>query len=180
MIGTATRAVVARKQKEQSMRHSSFVLTLLAVSAVIGSGVHLSGVAAQEGTPAGMQTMVLVERNEHQTTLDLGDPGSSVGDTVVWGPNPLYDESNTTNTGAVTAGTCVAFTADFACILVETITFPDGSTLQFQGEQPAATAPYQRTIVGGSGSYLGATGTAEVAPSADGTVWTRTIEVQTP
>lgn len=180
MMGTTPQAVVARKRKEHSMRHSSFVLPLLAVSAVIGGGLQLSRVAAQEATPTGFQTLVLVERNEHQTTLDLGEKGSSVGDMIVWGPNPLYDESNTTVTGAVTAGTCVAFTADFACILVETITFPDGSTLQFQGEPPGAAAPYQRTIVGGAGIYLGATGTAEAAPSADGSEWTRTIEVQAP
>jgi hypothetical protein len=168
------------------MGHQSFARMVLAAVAVIVSGLGLSRVVAQEGTPAagpapaGAQTMVLVERSEHATTLDLGEPGASVGDMLVWGPNPLYDEANTADTGAVTAGTCVAFTADFDCILVETITFPDGSTLQFQGAQPAANPPFLRTIVGGSGAYLGAIGVAEAAPSDDGTLWTRTIEVHVP
>lgn len=168
------------------MRHWSFVWTLLAVSAVIAAGFQLARVAAQEGTPAsgaataGTRTMVLVERDEHHTVLDLGEPGAGVGDMLVWGPNPLYDEANTTDTGAVSVGTCVAFTADFDCVLVETVTFPDGSTLQFQAGQPSDTAPYLRTIVGGSGAYLGATGTAEAVRSDDGRTWTRTIEVRLP
>jgi hypothetical protein len=170
------------------MRHSSFAWTFLAVIAVIpvvAGGLQLSRVAAQEGTPAASapaetRTMVLVERSEHSTTFDLGEPGTSVGDMLVWGPNPLYDETNTTDTGAVTAGTCVAFSADFDCVLTETITFPDGSTLQFQGGQPSAVSPYLRVIVGGSGAYLGAIGTASAVPSEDGRLWTRTIEVKTP
>jgi hypothetical protein len=182
----ARRAVAGPSPKEESMRHWPFVWTFFAVIAVIAGGIQLSHVAAQEGTPAagsastGTHTMVLVERDEHHTVLDLGEPGSSVGDMLVWGPNALYDENNTTDTGAVSAGTCVAFTADFDCVLVETVTFPDGSTLQFQAAQPSAAAPYLRTIVGGSGAYLGATGTAEVAPRDDGKLWTRTIEVRIP
>lgn len=168
------------------MRHSSFVWTLLMVAAVAAGGLQFSRVAAQEGTPAagsaeaGAQTMVLVEHDEHHTVLDLGEPGTSAGDMLVWGPNPLYDEANTTDTGAVTMGTCVAINADFDCVLVETVTFPDGSTLQFQAGQPKDTSPYLRTIVGGSGAYLGAIGTASAVPSEDDRIWTRTIEVQVP
>lgn len=168
------------------MHRSSFAWTLLAATAVIAGGVGFSRVAAREGTPlpgsgpTGARTLILVERDEHHTVLDLGEPGSSVGDMLVWGPNPLYDEANATDTGAVSAGTCVAFTADFDCVLVETVTFPDGSTLQFQAAQPSANPPYLRTIVGGSGAYLGATGTAEAAPSDDGRTWTRTIEIRVP
>ena len=171
------------------MRHSSFVWTLFIVSAaiaVLAGGLQLSRVAAQGGTPAagtapaGTHTIVLVEHVDQQTTLDLGEPGTSAGDLLYWGPNPLYDEANTTDTGAVTMGTCVVINAAFDCVLVETITFPDGSTLQFQGGQPSAVAPYLRTIVGGSGAYLGAIGSAEAVPSDDGKLWTRTIAVQVP
>lgn len=171
------------------MRHSSFAWTLFAVVAVaaaIAGGPQFVRVAAQEGTPAsgetsaGVHALVLVERNEHTTVLDLGEPGPGVGDMLVWGPNPLYDETNTTDTGAVTAGTCVAFTADFDCVLAETMTFPDGSTLQFQAAQPSDTPPYLRTIVGGSGAYLGAIGAAEAAPSDDRSIWRRTIDIQLP
>ncbi len=37
-----------------------------------------------------------------------------------------------------------------------------------------------RTIVGGCGRYLGATGTMTVAPSPDLTLWTKTIELEAP
>jgi hypothetical protein len=173
-------------QKEDPMRHASFVWTLLAVFALLAGGLQFARVAAQEGTPAtgsaatGTQTLVLVEHNEHHTTLDLGEPGTGVGDLLVWGPNPLYDDVNATDTGAVTAGTCTAINADFDCVLVETITFPDGSTLEFQGGQTTDAAPYLRTIVGGSGTYLGAIGTASAVQSEDGRLWTRTIEVRVP
>jgi hypothetical protein len=182
----ARRAVASPGPKEDPMRHWPFVWTFFAVIAVIAGGIQLSHVAAQEGTPAtgagspGTHTMVLVERDDHHTVLDLGEPGSSVGDMLVWGPNALYDETNATDTGAVSAGTCVAFTAGFDCVLVETVTFPDGSTLQFQAAQPSANPPFLRTIVGGSGAYLGATGTAEAAPTDDDRVWTRTIEFHVP
>lgn len=64
-----------------------------------------AGVIAQEATPAassgyGSTTMVLIEHNERETKLDLGEPGPSAGDLLVWGPNPLYDEANASDTGA--------------------------------------------------------------------------------
>ena len=40
--------------------------------------------------------------------------------------------------------------------------------------------PSERTIVGGSGRYLGATGTMTAVPSADLLLWTKTIEIAAP
>ncbi len=70
-----------------------------------------------------------------------------------------------------------ALNASFACVLTETITFPDGSTLQFQGVGQGGTTPSVRTIVGGSGAYLWATSIAAVAPTDDFKLWTRTLEI---
>ncbi len=168
------------------MRHTTFAWALLAIAAMIAGGLQFSRIAAEDGmpvsdaSPVGTRTMVLAERVEHQTTLDLGEPGTSAGDVLYWEPNPLYDGANTTDTGAVSMGTCVVVSADFDCVLVETITFPDGSTLQFQAGQPTDTSPYLRTIVGGSAEYLGAIGSATAVERDDGRVWTRTIEVQIP
>ena len=53
-------------------------------------------------------TMVLVEHADLVTNIDLGDDGPSAGDMIIWGPDPLYDETNTTDTGATTQGTCTA------------------------------------------------------------------------
>src|SRR4051794_27507129 len=72
---------------------------------------------------------------------------------------------NGNDTGATTQGTCIAFTANSDCLAAETILFPDGSTLEFQGIERGGT-PAARTIVGGSGRYLGVTGTMTASPSA--------------
>jgi hypothetical protein len=65
-------------------------------------------------------------------------------------------------------------------VLAETIVFPDGSTLEIQGVQPGKPVPSMRTIVGGSGQYLGATGTIAVSPTEDLTVWTKKITIVLP
>ncbi len=81
--------------------------------------------------------------------------------------------------GATTQGTCIAFNAAADCLAAETILFPDGSTLEFQGIE-RGDAPSSRTIVGGSGRYLGAIGTMAAVPSADLLLWTKTIEIAAP
>ena len=120
--------------------------------------------------------MTLVERSEGATTVDVGAAGPSIGDAIVWGPAPLYDAANAVDTGATTQGACVLFQASGACIATESLAFPDGSTLEIQGVQAAGAQPSSRTIVGGSGRYLGATGTVTVGPSADLATWTKTFE----
>ncbi len=121
--------------------------------------------------------LVLVEHATHITNIDQGEQGPSVGDVILWGPNPMYDAANTTDTGATTQGVCTAFEPGGDCMLLETIAFPDGSTLQLQGIQPGQPRTSTRTIVGGSGQYLGAMGTVTVEPTTDRTVWTKTFDI---
>lgn len=156
-------------------------LAVLAI-ALVGAFGSLR-VVAQDGTPAATPssggeatTMTLVERAVQVTTVDLGTTGPSIGDMIVWGPDPLFDAANAVDTGATTQGACVLFQVTGECIATESIAFPDGSTLEIQGVQAAGAQPSSRTIVGGSGQYLGATGTVTVEPSADLTVWTKTFE----
>ena len=157
-----------------------FVSVLLA--ALVGIALLDAGsrapTTAHEATPAaGPTVMVLVEHNDAMTDVDQGAVGPSPGDLRVWGPNPLYDEANAGDTGATTQGTCVALNAAFDCLANETIRFPGGSTLEVQGVQASGAKASTRTIVGGSGRYLGATGTVTVAPTADLAIWTKTIEL---
>lgn len=162
------------------MRRLPRLVALVAlVALVVISGVWAARTYAQMATPAGAsdETLVLVEHADRVTEIDLGEPGSSVGDMLVWGPNALYDEADANDTGATTQGTCIAFNANADCLAAETILFPDGSTLEFQGIERAGGVPSARTIVGGSGRYLGAVGTMTVVPSADLTLWTKTIEI---
>lgn len=155
------------------------------------AGLGLTGVAAQSATPVASPqavpmtgaptTLKLVEHALHITNIDLGAAGPSVGDMIVWGPDPLFDESNSTDTGATTQGTCVVFDAATAdCLANEVIVFADGSTLQIQGVQAGATVTSVRTIIGGSGTYRGATGTVTVSPTSDRTVWTKTFALWLP
>jgi hypothetical protein len=142
-------------------------------------------VTAQDATPTAdargkMETLVLVEHNDNIFVLDQGPSGPSVGDWQVWGPNPLYDEANAVDTGATTQGTCFALHTAPDCYANETIVFPDGSTLEIQGVEGGDATPSMRTIVGGSGRYLGVSGTVGVSPRDDGTVWTKTIEIVMP
>lgn len=144
----------------------------------------LPGVAsAQDATPVtddGPALFTLVERADFVTILDLGDPGASPGDLTVWGPDPLYDEANETDTGALTHGSCLALNTEGDNHCAETVLFADGSTIEIQGIQRGSGEPSLTTIVGGSGIYLGATGTVLVDPSDDFTLWTKTFEVFLP
>ena len=150
---------------------------------LVGWAIGFARAGAQPATPlagAAAGSVVLIEHADRVTELDLGAPGPSIGDMIVWGPNALFDETDTSDTGAVTQGACIAFDASFTCVGNETIVFLDGSTLEFQGVERGGGESSLRTIVGGSGRYLGATGTMSVEPSADLTRWTKTIEFGAP
>ena len=165
------------------MRRLSRLIALVSlVALVIASGAWVVRAHAEIATPAGASyaTLILVEHADLVTEIDLGEPGPSVGDTLVWGPNALYDEADVDDTGAMTQGTCIAFDANSDCLAAETILFPDGSTIEFQGIERSGGVPSARTIVGGSGRYLGAIGTMAAVPSADLLLWTKTIEIAPP
>ncbi len=164
------------------MRRVLPFVALLLSGVVCTTGVAPSLTAAQSATPAAMPatTLTLVEHNERMTDIDVGGDGVGPGDLRVWGPNPLFDETNARDTGSTTQGSCLALNAAFDCVLAETILFPDGSSLEIQGVQPGAAIPSSRTITGGSGRYLGVSGTIAVAPTDDLTVWTKTIDVSVP
>ena len=162
------------------MPRLSRLLPLFALVALITVSSAWVARGAKMSTPtagASDATLILIEHADLVTEIDLGEPGASVGDMLVWGPNGLYDDANANDTGATTQGTCIAFNANSDCLAAETILFPDGSTLEFQGIERGGGAPAARTIVGGSGRYLGAVGTMTAAPSADLLLWTKTIEI---
>jgi hypothetical protein len=167
--------------REELMRRPMLLATLLIVAAILtAAGSWVARTSAQDATPAasaGTVRLVFVEHNDTMTDILQSKLGGSVGDLRVWGPNALYDEANAADTGATTQGTCVAHNPNFDCLVDETIVFPDGSTLEIQGIQLGGGQPSMRTIVGGSGQYLGATGTVAVAPTSDLSLWTKTLEI---
>ena len=155
-------------------------LILFALTMIIVAFPGKGGAIAQDASPvpvAEPAIIVLVERAVNVTNLDLGDPGPSTGDMIVWGPNALHDDLNVTDTGATTQGFCVALDDTGICVLTETILFADGSTIELQGVQAAGSGASTRTIVGGSGQYLGVTGTVGIQPSEDLATWVKTFEI---
>lgn len=162
------------------MFRSAPTLALVVSAALMTFGwLWFARAGAQPATPLASgesSPLVLVERADRVTEIDLGEPGPSIGDMIVWGPNALYDETNAEDIGAVTQGACIAINAASDCVGNETIVFADGSTLELQGVERGGGESSLRTIVGGSGRYLGATGTMSVSPSPDLTLWTKTIE----
>ena len=139
--------------------------------------VHASAQGATPVTDGATETFTLIEHAEHVTIVDIGDLGTSPGDITVWGPDPLYDEANEVDTGAVTQGSCHALNTDGDNHCYETIVFADGSTLAIQGVQLGSGGPSVTTIVGGSGTYLGAAGTLTVTADADRFLWTKEFAI---
>ena len=155
--------------------YAAFLLGIAMLIPGVSSAQEATPVIGEDGT-----VFILVERPERVTILDLGEPGTSPGDVTVWGPNPLYDEANELDTGALTHGSCVSLNTAGDNHCLETVVFADGSTLEIQGIQRGTGDPSLTTIVGGSGMYRGATGTVVVDPSADYRTWTKTFEVVMP
>lgn len=161
-----------------SFRSSAMVVLLLGCT-LFSPTMAVSQVA----TPVSNTTATVftfVERPERVTILDLGESGTSPGDVTVWGPNPLYDEANAVDTGALTHGSCMSLNTAGDNHCTETVLFADGSTLEIQGIQRGSGEPSLTTIVGGSGTYRGAVGSVLVDPSADYQTWTKTFEVVMP
>jgi hypothetical protein len=147
---------------------------------VVGSALAQDDPGSPVASPEGVEGpihIVLVERDSVSTELDFGQEGPSAGDVDVWGPNPFYDEKNITDTGATTQGTCVLLHDLSTCLASETIVFEDGSTIVVQGIQTDPSDPTARPIVGGTGQWLGATGTLTVQTNEDRTIWTKILDI---
>ena len=147
------------------------------------------GARAQDATPealvatpeavtdGGAPVMLeLVDRSRNVNTVDFGNDGLTPGDLIVWGPDPLYDADNQEDTGAVTYGSCVMVNTKGDCMAQETFIFEDGSTIEVQGLEFGATVVSVKTITGGSGDFVGITGTLTDIPDASRTTWTKHIE----
>jgi hypothetical protein len=78
------------------MRRLSRLLALVSlVALVIASGAWVVRAHGEMATPASASgtTLILVEHADLVTEIDLGEPGPSIGDMLVWRPHALYDEA---------------------------------------------------------------------------------------
>jgi hypothetical protein len=98
------------------------------------------------------------------TLVDMGEPGDSVGDTVVF-DQPLLDEH-----GAAignNSGVCIRTHAGHSYQCQWTLTFDDGS-IQVAGRE-ADQGSSAISIVGGTGAYIGISGEMISTNNNDGT-----------
>jgi hypothetical protein len=170
------------------MKRFSLIRTmavLLAVIGLMGLGVAHAQDATPEvpvATPEAVTAsnapveLKLVDQSRNVNNVDFGNDGLTPGDMIVWGPDPLYNADDLQDTGSVTYGSCVMVNTDGDCMAQETFIFADGSTLEVQGLEFGDTTPSVKTIVGGSGIFLGATGTLTDIPDDTRTTWTKHIE----
>ena len=160
------------------------VVILLAVIGLMG----LSVARAQDATPevpvatpeavtatTAPVELKLVDQSRNVNNVDFGNDGLTPGDMIVWGPDPLYNADDLQDTGSVTYGSCVMVNTDGDCMAQETFIFADGSTIEVQGLEFGDTTPSVKTIVGGSGIFLGATGTLTDIPDETRSTWTKHI-----
>jgi hypothetical protein len=158
---------------------------LLAVIGLMGLGVANAQDATPEvpiATPDAVTAstapveLKLVDQSRNVNNVDFGNDGLTPGDMIVWGPDPLYNADDLQDTGSVTYGSCVMVNTDGDCMAQETFIFADGSTLEVQGLEFGDTTPSVKTIVGGSGIFLGATGTLTDIPDENRSTWTKHFE----
>lgn len=161
------------------------LVLLVALIGMAGMGVARAQDATPEvpvATPEAVTStgapveLKLVDQSRNVNTVDYGNDGLTPGDLIVWGPDPLYNADDMQDTGSVTYGSCVMVNTDGDCMAQETFIFTDGSTIEVQGLEFGATKPSIKTIIGGSGDFLGATGTLTDIPDENRTTWTKHIE----
>lgn len=138
-------------------------------SAAAAVGLLLAG-AASAGE------LVLVERAISDRTVDLGTPGDSLGDLLVF-VNPVYDAANKTQLGT-DQGYCVRVAVGKSWECFWTLMLKDG---QITSEGPFYDAGDSvMTVTGGTGKYVGAKGALKLhARDAHGSAYDFTYELLT-
>ena len=128
-------------------------------------------VAATGCATTGQRTLITIAdaRTETATLVDLGEPGDSVGDLVVF-DQPLLD-SNESVIGT-NSGVCIRTRVDHSYQCQWTLTFDDGS-IQVAGRE-ADQGASAISIVGGTGAYIGISGEMISTNNNDGT-FTQTL-----
>jgi hypothetical protein len=111
-------------------------------------------------TPTGLTILRFVEHADNQQTIDLGDPGDTMGDLLVFA-NSVFDETDTTQVGT-DQGSCVRTVPGQAWECSWTV-FLDGGQLSLQGTF-SDTGDGTFTVTGGTDNFLGASGQLTMAP----------------
>lgn len=109
-----------------------------------------------------MGKRLVVIEHANPTRFDVGEPGDSVGDTVVFS-NDLYDAANVNVVGTV-QGVCVRTVVGKSMECFLTNIFQNGMiTVQGPADDSVyGTAEISAVITGGTDDYLGASGELKI------------------
>lgn len=136
--------------------HSRFIMNFILISSTLGLA------ACSKDKP---QTLITIAdaRTNAAKLIDIGDPGDSVGDILVF-DQPLLDEHGG-NIGN-NSGTCIRTRVGHSFQCQWTLSLEDGSIQVAGREFDKGTSNI--SIVGGTGKYAGISGQMDSSNNGDG------------
>jgi allene oxide cyclase len=156
------------------MRRFGLLLALsTAIAALLVAGGLLTGTFTVAPTKAA-QEIVVIEHATTDATVDLGEEGDSVGDTLVFS-NEVYDSEDANVVGS-DQGSCVRTKKGEAWECTFTVSLEDGAIV-VQGGLYDDGRDSTLAITGGTGSYNGATGEMTLSARDGGDKYEFTFEI---
>lgn len=144
------------------MRTMASIVVAAAVVAGVAVGTAPNGAFA--GAPA-ERRLVIVQRAPEMAFVDLGDPGPTAGDVLVF-RSALFDRTNTDRVGDLDITCTQAIGPQNICRGIFRISGRGRLSVDALPTFPDATTGI---VNGGTGSFRLARGTADIEPQPDGT-----------
>jgi len=149
---------------EVVMRRSVIFLAVSAVVVLVFAST-LSLVRLGTAPAAAKESLTVIEHVTHETVVDLGEKGDTVGDTLVFN-NDLYDDKDANQIGN-TNGSCIRTAVGKLWECTFTSTVENGSLVVEGPFEESGAGTF--AITGGTGEYSGATGQMTLTAAADST-----------
>jgi hypothetical protein len=149
---------------EVVMRRSVIFLAGSAVAVLVFAG-SLSLIRLGTSPAAAKESLTVIEHVTHETVVDLGEKGDTVGDTLVFN-NDLYDDKDANQIGN-TNGSCIRTAVGKLWECTFTSTVEDGSLVVEGPFEESGNGTF--AITGGTGEYSGATGQMTLTAAEDST-----------
>jgi hypothetical protein len=146
------------------MRRSVIFLAGSAVAVLVFAG-SLSLIRLGTAPAAAKESLTVIEHVTHETVVDLGEKGDTVGDTLVFN-NDLYDDKDANQIGN-TNGSCIRTAVGKLWECTFTSTVEDGSLVVEGPFEESGNGTF--AITGGTGEYSGATGQMTLTAAEDST-----------
>jgi allene oxide cyclase len=146
------------------MRRSVIFLAVSAVAVLVFAG-SLSLIRLGTSPAAAKESLTVIEHVTHETVVDLGEKGDTVGDTLVFN-NDLYDDKDANQIGN-TNGSCIRTAVGKLWECTFTSTVEDGSLVVEGPFEESGNGTF--AITGGTGEYSGATGQMTLTAAEDST-----------